>query len=169
MAGKKAKLVPASVDDQRQAEGALAEIAMLERRLRAVEDAFQADVDALKEKARAAAAPLRARLKELSGGVKKWALMNKAALFTERKSLDLGFGEIGFRAGTSIVQMDNVTEAESVALLLRLGFAEGLRVVHEINKPGMTDWTEDRLALVGLRRRTADTYYCEIHKEKVGP
>ena len=91
--------------------------------------------------------------------------MNKATLFAERKSLDLAFGVIGFKAGTSVRQMDGVPEEETLAKLKQYGFAEGIRVIEQVNREAMETWPEERLALVGCLRRTSDKWHCKTKQE----
>ena len=52
---------------------------------------------------------MQARRKELSDAVTVYGKLNRQELFIKSKSLDLGFGVIGFRASTKIVQMRGVT------------------------------------------------------------
>ncbi len=163
---KKAKLNPSAVDNQAQAEGALAEMAALERKMIQADLDMRETCDAAKEKAREIKAPLEARYKELEAAIKKWATMNKSALFAERKSLDLAFGVFGFIASTGIRQMDGVTEPETLAKIKALGFTDALRIVEEVNKEAMESWPEERLALVGCLRRTVDKWHCKTKQEK---
>jgi phage host-nuclease inhibitor protein Gam len=164
---KKAVLHGPVVDDQKQAEGALAEMAALERKM------IQADLEAreicdeAKARANESKTPLEARYKELEAALKKWATMNKSALFAERKTLDLAFGVIGFRAVTIIKQINKVTEAETLAKLQQLGFRDAIRVIEEVNKEAMEGWPDERLTLVGCERRTTDKWQCQPKQENI--
>jgi phage host-nuclease inhibitor protein Gam len=155
------------VDDQKQAEGALAEMAALERKVAQAKLAMQEECDAAKTKANDIIKPLEARYKSLNEALKKWATMNKSVLFTERKTLDLTFGVIGFCASTRIQQMNNVSEADTLAKLKQFGFADGIRITEEPDKEAMEKWPEDRLALVGCVRRTLDNWLCKPAQEKL--
>jgi phage host-nuclease inhibitor protein Gam len=165
---KKPTLHGPVVDDQKQAEGALAEMAALERKIAQVKLAMQEECDAAKARASDIITPLDARHKELEAALKKWATMNKSELFKERKTLDLAFGVIGFRAVTIIKQMNKVSEEETLAKLQRLGFREAIRVIEEVNKEAMEKWSDERLALVGCVRSTFDKWKCEPAQEKLG-
>lgn len=164
---KKAKLISMTVDDQKQAEGALAEMAALERKIEQAKLVMQEEADAAKAKAQGIITPLEARWKELNGAIKKWATMNKSVLFVERKSLDLAFGSFGFVASTKVQQMNGVGEEETITKLKQYGFTEGIRIIEEVNKEAMEKWPEERLALVGCLRRSADNWFCKVKQEKL--
>ena len=163
---KKAALHGPVVDDQKQAEGALAEMAALERKMAQAKLDMQEECDAAKAKAGETIAPLESRYKELDAALKKWATMNKSVLFAERKTLDLAFGVIGFLASTKIKQMNNVSEADTLAKLKQFGFTDGIRLIETPDKEAMEKWPEDRLALVGCVRRTTDNWHCKTKQEK---
>lgn len=163
---KTAKLHTSPVDTQAQAEGALAEMAALERKMIQADLDMREVCDAAKKEAGEIKAPLEARYKELEAALKKWATMNKSALFAERKHLDLAFGVIGFAAATAIRQMDGVPEEETLARIKQYGFADALRIVEQVNKEAMEKWTDERLALVGCLRRTVDRWHCKTKQEK---
>lgn len=102
---------PHVVEDRAQAECALAEIAALDRKLDGITTAMQETIDLAKAKASQEANPLIARRKELADAVAVFAKLNRQTLFAKAKSVDLGFGTIGFRASTRIVQIRGVTAA----------------------------------------------------------
>ena len=162
----KKPVLHATVDNQAQAEGALAEMASLERKMIQADLDMQEVIDAAKQKAVDTKTPLEARYKELEKAIKKWATMNKSALFAERKSIELAFGVFGFKANTVIRQMDGVSEEETLARVKRLGFTEAIRVIEQLDKEAMEKWTEERLALVGCICRTSDKWHCKAKQEK---
>lgn len=80
---------PYMVLDMAQCEGALAEMAALDRKISAIENEMRESVDAAKAKASQLAGPLQARRKELSDAVTVYGKLNRQALFIKSKSLDL--------------------------------------------------------------------------------
>lgn len=89
---------PHIVESREQAEGTMAEIAALDRKLAALTVSMNKELDAAKEKAAQAAAPLAARRKELESGLAVFAVLNRKELFPDgAKTLDLGFGVVGLR------------------------------------------------------------------------
>lgn len=158
---------PCMVADRAQCEGALAEMAAIDRKLSAIENEMRESVDEAKTKASQLAGPLQARRKELADAVAVYARMHRQELFTKGKSLDLGFGVIGFRASTKIVQMRGVTAEMTLERLHQYNFSDGIRTKEEINKDAALGWPDERLELVGLKRQQSDTFFIEISKEDV--
>ena len=158
---------PHIVNDRQQAEGALAEIASLDRKLESIEHSMQEAIDAAKMQASQSSAPLQARRRELADAVAVFARLNRADLFTKAKSLDLAFGTIGFRASTRIVQMRGITSGMTLEKLHQYNFTDGIRIKEEVDKERAADWPDERLELVGLKRQTSDTFFIEIRRDAV--
>ena len=106
---------PHIVADRAQAEGALAEMAALDRKLSGIEAEMQEKIDSAKAQASQLSTPLLARRKELADAVAVYAKLNKQDLFSKGKSLDLGFGVMGFRASTKVVQVSGVSAGKSAS------------------------------------------------------
>ena len=158
---------PHIVADRAQCEGALAEMAAIDRKLSAIENEMREAIDAAKSKAGQLAGPLQARRKELADAVAIFAKLNRQELFAKSKSLDMGFGIIGFRASTRIVQLRGVTAEMTLERLHQYNLADGIRVKEEINKDAALGWPDERLELVGLKRQQADTFFIEIARDDV--
>lgn len=158
---------PHVVADRAQAECALAEMAALDRKLAGIESDMQENIDKAKAAASLQANPLIARRKELADAVAVYAKLNRQELFGRGKSLDMGFGVIGFRASTRISQMRGVTAEMTLEKLHQYNLADGIRIKEEINKEAALGWPDERLELVGLKRQLLDTFFIEIKKESV--
>lgn len=158
---------PHIVADRAQCEGALAEMAALDRKLSAIENEMREAIDAAKSKASQTAGPLQARRRELADAVAVFAKLNRQELFSKSKSLDMGFGVIGFRVSTRIVQVRGVTAEMTLERLHQYNLADGIRVKEEINKDAALGWPDERLELVGLKRQQADTFFIEIARDDV--
>lgn len=158
---------PHIVADRAQCEGALAEMAAIDRKLSAIENEMREAIDAAKSKAGQLAGPLQARRKELADAVAIFAKLNRQELFSKSKSLDMGFGVIGFRASTRIVQLRGVTTEMTLERLHQYNLADGIRVKEEINKDAALGWPDERLELVGLKRQQTDTFFIEISLDDV--
>ena len=120
-----------------------------------------------RQKAGQLAGPLQARRKELADAVAVFARLNRQELFAKSKSLDMGFGVIGFRASTKIVQIRGVTAEMTLEKLHQYNLSDGIRTKEEINKDAALGWPDERLELVGLKRQQSDTFFIEISKENV--
>ncbi len=158
---------PMIVADIKQVEGALAEIAVLDRKLGAIENSLNESIDAAKQRARDESTALLAQRKELADAIGTYAVMNKSELFRGRKSLDLAFGIIGFRQSTQLVQLNKVTKEMTLEKLLEYNFSDGIRIKTEINKEGMMNWPDERLQLVGMKRRQLDAFFIEVKTEDI--
>ena len=158
---------PHVVENRAQCEGALAEMAALDRKLSAIENEMRETEDGAKAKAGQLAGPLQARRKELADAVAVFARLNRQELFAKSKSLDMGFGVIGFRASTKIVQIRGVTAEMTLEKLHQYNLSDGIRTKEEINKDAALGWPDERLELVGLKRQQSDTFFIEISKENV--
>ena len=158
---------PHVVADRMQCEEALAEMAALDRKISMIENEMREAVDSAKARASELAGPLQSRRKELADAVAVFAKLNRQELFPKGKSLDLGFGVIGFRASTRIVQVRGVTAEMTLEKLRQYDLFDGIRTKEEINREAALGWPDERLELVGLKRQQADTFYIEIKKENV--
>lgn len=161
------KPVPYIVADRAQAEGALAEMAALDRDLSGIEVEMQERIDAAKAEASQKSLALVTRRKELADAVAVFAKLNRQELFAKAKSLDLGFGVIGFRLSTKIAQVRGITVEMTLEKLRQYGLADGIRIKEEINKETALGWPDERLELVGLRRQQADTFFIEVKKDAI--
>lgn len=158
---------PHIVADRAQAECALAEIAFLDRKVAGIEAEMQEAIDKAKAAASQQAAPLVNRRKELADAVAVYAKLNKQSLFANAKSIDMGFGVIGFRASTRIAQIKGVTVAMTLEKIHQYNLTDGIRVKEELNKEAALGWPDERLELVGLKRQSLDTFFIEIKKDNV--
>ena len=158
---------PHIVESREQAEGTMAELAAIARKLDGVTVAMNTEIDTAKAKASQASAPLEARKKELENGLAVFARLNKAEFFAKEKSLDLGFGTIGFRASTKIVQQSGISAEMTLAKLNEFDLKEGVRTKEEINKEAMAAWADARLETVGLRRQKSDGFFVEVKRDSL--
>lgn len=161
------KPTPHIVGNIPQAEAALAEIAALDRKLDCISSELNAEIDAAKDIAQQKSAGLLARRKDLADALATYATLNKSDLFRDKKSLDLAFGIMGFRQSTQIAQVNRITQAMTLEKLHEYAFTDAIRTKEELNKDIVAGWPEERLALVGLKRRQLDTFYIEIKAENV--
>lgn len=161
------KPTPHIVGNIPQAEAALAEIAALDRKLECISSELNAEIDAAKDTAQQKSAGLLSRRKDLADALATYATLNKGDLFKDKKSLDLAFGIMGFRQSTQIAQVNRITQAMTLEKLREYAFTDAIRTKEELNKDIVAGWPEERLALVGLKRRQLDTFFIEIKAENV--
>ncbi|WP_051445027.1 host-nuclease inhibitor Gam family protein [Desulfocurvus vexinensis] len=148
-----------------QAKAALAEMAQLERRLRAIEADMNENMDVIKANADAEAAPHKERQKALGTALNGFAEVNRAELFARRKSLELPHGVIGWRQSTSIVARAKVKMGHVLEKLKDLGWLDAVKTSETVNKEAMRDWTDGKLDAVGMERKVTDQFFIEISAE----
>ena len=155
------------VADHKQADAALAEIGRIDRELAAIEAGLNETVDAAKAEAAARMEPLKATRKELGAALQGYATVNKAELFSTRKSLDLVFGMIGFRKSTKLKTKAKVTWAMVLGKLKDLGLTDGIRVSETVNRDELRTWPKERLDLIGAMRVESDEFFFEVNEERI--
>lgn len=161
------KPTPHIVGNIPQAEAALAEIAALDRKLDSISNELNAEIDAAKDTANQKSAGLLGRRKDLADALATYATLNKSDLFRDKKSLELAFGIMGFRQSTQIAQVTRITQAMTLEKLHEYAFMDAIRTKEELNKDIVAGWPDERLELVGLKRRQLDTFFIEIKAENV--
>lgn len=156
------------VADINDATEAVAEMASIDRALTLIEVELKEKIDQAKAEAAQKAAGLPEKYKDMERAVCTWAKLRKEELFADSKTLDLGAGKIGFRVSMpSIVQQSGVTVEGTLARLRELGLSEGIMVKESLAKAVLLGWPEERLALVGLRRKQTDDFFVDIPRESV--
>lgn len=153
------------IKDVQQAEGVLAEMSAIGRKLSLIEGAMNEEIDDAKARAQQEGASLIARYNELEKAVKAFGTLNKSRLFFEKRSLELAFGTISFRQSTRITLQNRVTEEMALQALRELGLSEGIRVKEELDRTAMSDWPDSKLETVGMKRRTVDTISVDVKSE----
>ena len=153
------------IKDVQQAEGVLAEMSAIGRKLLLIEGAMNEEIDNAKARAQQEGASLIIRYNELEKAVKAFGTLNKSRLFSEKRSLELAFGTISFRQSTRITLQNRVTEEMALQALRELGLSEGIRVKEELDRTAMADWPDSKLETVGMKRRTVDTISVDVKSE----
>ena len=142
------------------------EIAAMDRELAMIDVAMREEIDAAKTRAKNKAEGIALKRKARSDAVAVFASMNRAELFSDSKTLDLGYGKIGFRMSPpSIVQERGVTAEMSLAKCRELGLTDGIRQKEELNKENLLGWPDERLGIIGVRRQQRETFFIDTPQE----
>lgn len=147
-----------------QANATLAEMAILKRGLVTIETDMNNAIDAIKRSAEGFSAPRRVRVKELEQALSVYAEINRATLFVERRSVELGAGEFGYRASTELKPRPKLTWAMVLEKIVALGLA-ALRTRTEVDREALRDWPDERLEVIGVQRVQKDLFWYEIKQE----
>lgn len=168
MGGSRIKPVGLILSDIRQVEGALAEIAAIDRKCAEITNFMNETIDKVKAHAETASVSLMARHKELCSAIKVFATLNEDTVFEKgKKSRDLAFGIIGFRASTEIKQMNKISAETTLQRLHEFGFKEAITNKESLLKSAMTSWTDEKLQSVGLKKRLKNEFYIEVKAEEL--
>jgi phage host-nuclease inhibitor protein Gam len=166
MARKKPKnLYP--VKDLAAANTAMALIAELKRKITAIGDSMNEDIDRIKLEAKALAAPLHTRLAEIENGLLAYAEYNKDDLFKSKRSVDIECGSLGYRRSKEVKPKPKMTWASVLETIKQMGFKKAIRTKESVNKEELHDWPDDRLDVIGARRVKKDTFWYEINEQKL--
>lgn len=155
------------VKDVQQAEGALAEMLAISRKLSLIEGAMNEQIDDAKARAQQESTPLFARYTELEKAVKAFGTLNKSRLFANKKSLDLAFGTISFRQSERIVLQNGISDVMALQKLREFGLLDGIRVKEELDRAAMMAWPDSRLEMVGMKRRTVESISVDVKVEEL--
>lgn len=145
-----------------EANDALIDIAHAEMQLEFIDNEANSKILAIKEASVKEGTPLRERIKELSAMLGSFAEYNKDELFTNKKSVEVAAGVIGYRKSTKIIIRKTTTE-----LLEQLGMHRFLTVKTTANKEAMRELSDDELLKVNATRKESDAFFCESDREQI--
>jgi len=143
----------------------LMEIAEAEIRLANIEGDMNIQINELKESAERVSAPLKARVEALGKQLKEFAELNRPD-FGKAKSKLLTFGELGFRASTSVVIKTALME-KVVANLRKLGMEDCVKVTEVVNKDVLKTYPEEKIVQAGASLKKTDTFWYETNKQEL--
>lgn len=159
--------IPYIVENVEQADGALAELSAISQKIKEIEVEQQEKIDLAKAQATQKSLALLARKKELETALGVFAKLNKNTLFDKKRSCEMAFGTIGFRASSEIAIQKGIKADMVISKLKEYNFLEGIKTTEGINRDAMINWTNEKLETVGLERKQKDTFYIEVKEEKI--
>lgn len=143
----------------------LMEIAAEEIRLAEIEGGMNVRINEAKEEAERCAAPIKAKVEQLGKQLKEFAELNRPD-FGKAKSMTLTFGEVGFRASTSVV-IKKALEDHIVGNLRKLGMSDCVRVVESVNKDVLATYPVDKIVQAGANLKKVDTFWYQTNKQEL--
>ena len=143
---------------------ALREIGVLENELARIDGDANERILAVKAEAEKSGDPLRAQIESLSEKVLDFAMKNKDEIFEEKKSVNLTFGDVGYRESVSLI-----TSPKTCGLLKKLGLDSYIRVktVEEPRKDLMKEMDDTSLARVDAVKKVENKFYLKTNQEAV--
>lgn len=152
-----------------EADAALAQIAAQRRMIALIEATMNDEIDAVKVRATAEADPHKQEIVANEQALARFAEYHKAELFIRRKSCDLTFGSIGFRASTKIKLLSKMTWERVLEILRDTGLRQCIRVKEEPDKEALKGLAPEHLKELGCKVVQEDTFFYEIADQEIQP
>ena len=147
-----------------EADATLARIAARKRELTLLELGLKEDVDALKLQCAEASEPVRQDIEILEQSLIRFGESQKTELFVKKRSRELTFGIIGFRASSSVKTMKKTTWEQVLGLVRDAGMPECIRTKQEVDREALRQLPPERLAAVGCRLEQSDLFFYELNE-----
>ncbi len=141
---------------------ALSEIGTLELHLEGIDGEASQAIGKIKEKAAKAGERARHRIKELEAALALYAEYNKLELFSEKKTIELSYGTIGFRKSTKVS-----IKKTTLDLLKKLFPGKGIRTKEEVDKDALAEFADEELAQVDAAKVEDDVFGYEVNRDEV--
>jgi len=149
-------------DDVNQA---LKEIAEMEIRMEHITGEMNIKINEIKQAAKASSATLEAKKESLGKQLKEFAELNRPD-FGKAKSKVLTFGELGFRASTSVTY-NKALEEKIIENLRRLGMDDCVRITEDVNKEILKTYPVEKVIEAGAKLKRSDTFWFETDKQQL--
>ncbi len=163
MARKKPEIKP--ITDLQECNEKLAEACAIERRLNEIDNQMNTRIDQAKADAAQQSRAFKAELERIQLSLSAYAEYHKQTLFSERKTIELAFGWLGFRKSTQISPEKGRRVSDVIATVREHGLRNALRIKESLNKDVMAEWSDAQLQAVGARRIEKDQFWYESKKE----
>ena len=150
-----------------EADATLAQIAARKRELALLELGLKEDVDTLKLKCAEASEPIKQDIEVLEQALIRFGESKKSELFVKKRSRELTFGIIGFRASSAVKTMRNTTWEQVLGLIRDAGMPECIRTKQEVDKEALRQLPPERLAAVGCRLEQSDLFFYELNETEL--
>ncbi len=153
---------PQQIKNLDEANTALAEIGKLELRLEAIDGKASERIGKIKEQAAKDGEESRDRIKQLNSALALFAEYNKVEMFSEKKTLALSYGNIGFRKSTKLK-----VKKTTIDLLKKLFPGKGIRTKEDVDREELKTWEDSDLTQVDAAKQEEDTFFYEVNREEI--
>lgn len=116
----------------------------------------QEKINKIKAEIEKKAKPMLKEIEPLENGILAFAEYNKEELFRVKKTIDLNFGQIGFRQTTKISIKKTTVEKLEI-----LGFMDAILIKKSANKKYLSKWNDEMLKKVDAIRKVEDNFWYE--------
>jgi phage host-nuclease inhibitor protein Gam len=105
---------------------------------------------------------IKERISKLELEMKEFVEANRSEI--KGKTMNLNFGEAGFRKSTKIL-IRNVKNC--LAMLKSLGMNDCIQVEEKVSKDKLGEYSDDMIAKVGAKKQVSDTFWYETKRERL--
>ncbi|MDR2075616.1 MAG: host-nuclease inhibitor Gam family protein [Desulfovibrio sp.] len=152
-----------------EADTLLAEIAGLKRSISLITLGAEERIEAVKKGVAQECDPIREEIAAREEALARFAEYHKGELFTRRKSAQLTFGILGFRASSKLKTLHKWTWERVLGALREAGKRSCLRIKEEVDKEALKTLPPEQLAEFGVRLVTEDSFFYELDEALVAP
>ena len=142
-----------------KAEALIADIRESKARAASLDAEFQAKLAALQAEY-AGIGVLEGQIKELSAELLKLMKAEKAELFQGREAVKVRGGLLLWTKGEKVS-----IPRDALLKIKEAGWMEAVKVVESVDRPVVEGWPDERLAVIGTKRKTVDNFSYELTKE----
>ncbi len=153
----------AAVRSLEEANEALLQIAQRRIELRRIDADAEDAINAIKEEANKKAAPIQKEIDHYEKGLTAYVEMSREDIFTDKKSVELNFGIIGYRKSTRI----SISRKDTLDLLKKFKMFDAIKVKETPNKDILADYSDEQLEKVKASRVSDDKFWYEVKEEEV--
>lgn len=166
--GKRVKpaLQISAINSLDEADAVLAEIAGRKRQIVLFEIRLKEEVDKLKAECAANCEPIKQGIAEREQALIQFGISRREELFRGRKSLNLNFGTIGFRASSTLKTVKKLTWERVLGLIKEKGLP-CVRVKEEVDKEALRALAPEKLADVGCKLEQTDDFFYELSETEL--
>jgi len=147
-----------------EADDSLKEIALRKIELKRIDADAQEAIDKIKEEAAKKAETFKKEIKEYEEGIVAFAQTNQDELFKKKKSVNLTFGQFGFRKSTSIYVKSHEV---AVNKLEELGKKDAILIQKKANKDVLSTYSDKELEELHCKRKVDENFWYEIDEESI--
>lgn len=149
------------INNLEDADSVLAMIAAHKREIARHELSLKEDVDRLKGVCAANCEQSKQEIARLEQSLVQFGIARREELFSNKKSIALNFGTIGFRASSALKTVKKLTWERVLGLIKERGLP-CVRIKEEVDKEALRTLKADQLAEVGCKLVQSDDFFYEI-------
>ena len=164
---KRNKAIAIKINNLEEASQTLCQITFMQDELSAIDTKADQAIAKIKEEATLNGKSLRKSIIELEQALAIYSDYNKGELYTEKRSIELGYGRMGYHKSTKISIKNKPNDKSTLYLLKTLFKGKGIRIKEEVNKEELKDWSNEKLIQVNAKKIIMDNFYYEIEREQI--